>query len=873
MVIDSKKYERVKGVLNSIHCREDVICIPEDVTEIGSSAFDRCGYIERIVMNRGLKRIHKRAFDRCRCLKRVDVPDIAAWCAVQRDDADATPFCNFQKGDIYVDNKPLTELILTADIKTVGDYAFRGCHSLRSVTVESDATDIGYEAFGDCENLEKFDMPGLRSWFGAETLCRGPMDEYGLWELLADGNPVTELTVPERVTHIPAHIFYGCKSLTRVALHPGVKSIGAGALGHCPNITRVDISDPIGWYGVNGGNEFAFPESNPDAVVYCNGERYDFNRVPDGVGYVGSYRFARLSVKSDISLPDSVMGIGDGAFRELSGQRKIAVPPLVTDVGRLVFSGSGLAEVKLCEGVRSIGAGAFEKCEHIRFFSVPDSVTEIGDGAFSKCVSLLSVGFGENSRLRKIGERAFFKCAVLSAAELPDGVEKIGRSAFADCKKLSFFTVPDHLSFLDASGLSGCRSLCTLNISLRRFGALSRDLKLGINDKLIVYALRGFAVRYCRGDLKRRELIEWTPFIEYAAGRFICSEIEDPNICRLFTDKGMISAERAELLLESVKNVEARSLLLRHVYRERGESGADTAFSELELDLGLDGGIGETVNLFAEEEERKRREEADKTVELQPVKPANGLWGFFKRLFRNRFQSKRAARREIASENFVIGIEGGVATLEKYTGDSAEVTVPRFFGRTPLLRIGEGAFRDNANVVKVTLPEGVVSIGEHAFDGCGQLTDIVLPSTLTELGEGVFHGCEALCGISPIPAGVGVIPVGAFSGCGQLSQVDIGEGVSVISEYAFCNCTAIRRFNSVRAEKVKDFAFYGCDGLEVFTASEFLGFISDTAFIGREKKLFIETGEKQYAAYYAKKMGIDNGFRYREQSGSIFWWL
>lgn len=64
--------------------------------------------------------------------------------------------------------------------------------------------------------------------------------------------------------------------------------------------------------------------------------------------------------------------------------------------------------------VTAIADRAFTRCGSLRTVSLPDSVTYIGVRAFAFCSSLLEIRLGRNSRLQKIGDRAFMCCERLS---------------------------------------------------------------------------------------------------------------------------------------------------------------------------------------------------------------------------------------------------------------------------------------------------------------------------------------------------------------------------------------------------------------------------------------------------------------------------
>ena len=73
--------------------------------------------------------------------------------------------------------------------------------------------------------------------------------------------------------------------------------------------------------------------------------------------------------------------------------------------------------------------------------------------------------------------------------------------------------------------------------------------------------------------------------------------------------------------------------------------------------------------------------------------------------------------------------------------DSA-VTVPDSIDGYPVVKIGEGAFKDSS-VVSITLPDTVREIDWFAFSGCVYLKEITIPASVTSVGYGAFDYCTA----------------------------------------------------------------------------------------------------------------------------------
>ncbi len=119
--------------------------------------------------------------------------------------------------------------------------------------------------------------------------------------------------------------------------------------------------------------------------------------------------------------------------------------------------------------------------------------------------------------------------------------------------------------------------------------------------------------------------------------------------------------------------------------------------------------------------------------------------------------------------------------------------------------IGSGAFQNNENVKRITIPKECVSIGENAFAGCTNLEEIIFEGpreTPIEIAENAFSGCSSLKYISTIEGnkyekgdeGTAVIPEktitdfesGVFAGTG-FTAVTLPGDINSVANDAFSN--------------------------------------------------------------------------------------
>ena len=93
--------------------------------------------------------------------------------------------------------------------------------------------------------------------------------------------------------------------------------------------------------------------------------------------------------------------------------------------------------------------------------------------------------------------------------------------------------------------------------------------------------------------------------------------------------------------------------------------------------------------------------------------------------------------------------------------------------------IGDAAFMECSNLMSVTLPSGVRSIGDCAFDACSSLESVTLPSGVKSIGMYAFYECSKLTSVT-LPDSVTSIGQAAFYGCSSLESVTIPQGVTAI---------------------------------------------------------------------------------------------
>ena len=109
-----------------------------------------------------------------------------------------------------------------------------------------------------------------------------------------------------------------------------------------------------------------------------------------------------------------------------------------------------------------------------------------------------------------------------------------------------------------------------------------------------------------------------------------------------------------------------------------------------------------------------------------------------------------------------------------------------------VVEVGEGAFKDNAEITRLVIPATVGSIGDEAFAGCTKLVDVVAQDgeDVLAFGRDVFSGAP----IEQLYRGR-TNTGNPFAGMSTLESLTIGEKVGAISDGEFAGCGNIVTVN------------------------------------------------------------------------------
>ncbi len=302
------------------------ITIPDGVKSIGSDAFSSCSGLTSVSIPDSVTTIGSGAFSNCDKLTSVYIKNLAAWCTILFSNSNSNPL-NYAY-NLYLNGKLVTELTISDGVRSIGDYAFYGYSSLKSIIIPNNVTSIGNSAFRNCSNL-------------------------------------TSLTIGNSVTSIGNYAFRDCSSLT--SIHYNAEAVA-------------DLT--------SSSNIFYNAGIDGEGITVIFGDAVE--KIPAYLFYVASSSYRPNII--DVTIPNNVTSIGDSAFENCSSLTSIIIPDGVTSIGESAFEDcSNLTSVEIPDSVTSIESSTFYDCSSLTSVTIPDSVTSIGDHAFHGCSGLTSV--------------------------------------------------------------------------------------------------------------------------------------------------------------------------------------------------------------------------------------------------------------------------------------------------------------------------------------------------------------------------------------------------------------------------------------------------------------------------------------------------
>ena len=220
---------------------------------------------------------------------------------------------------------------------------------------------------------------------------------------------------------------------------------------------------------------------------------------------------------------------------------------------------------------------------------------------------------------------------------------------------------------------------------------------------------------------------------------------------------------------------------------------------------------------------------------------------------------------------FSVDSNGVLTSVSGLTASNTTVVIPSEVGGITVREIGTGVFKDNRNIVSLTIPDSVTTLQNRICSGCTALREVYLPSGLTVIPDETFDGCSSLSTVH-FPDTLEQIRSDAFCGT-ALTEFIAPDSLTEIWSYAFKDCSGLEKVDLKNVSSVSGGAFQSCTALRSVRLSDKLTELPDHLFDGCTSLAEIDMPDNPIAvssfilngtAYYNDQSNWDKGVLYAD---------
>ena len=158
----------------------------------------------------------------------------------------------------------LTSITIPNSVTSIGTHAFYYCSKLSSVTIGNNVTSIGNDAFSGCSAITSIKVQEENTKYDSREDCNAIIETASNTLIVGCKSSVipnnvtsigesafencaglTSIIIPNSVTSIEKDAFEDCRDLTSLSLGENVKSIGVRAFNQCTALTSVSIPNSV----------------------------------------------------------------------------------------------------------------------------------------------------------------------------------------------------------------------------------------------------------------------------------------------------------------------------------------------------------------------------------------------------------------------------------------------------------------------------------------------------------------------------------------------------------------------------------------------------------------------------------------------------
>ncbi|MCQ2070796.1 MAG: leucine-rich repeat domain-containing protein, partial [archaeon] len=433
------------------------VSLPADLEAIEDKAFQGCSSLEAVTIPDSVRSIGSMAFYGCTSLAYVSVPDsvtnmggAAFTGCTSLNGFDGTyqvvdgPLMMDPKGTVILScaaGPEARDITIPTNVSYIGNDAFRDCTNLRTVTMTT-VKMIGVNAFYNCGSLEEAYLVGVSeirqyAFYNCVSLKKATVSD----DLTTLGNHSFQNTrlvtfdIPSKVTSVGVSVFDGCTSLEHIGIPGTVRTVESNAFNMCVSLKELYIPAGV-TVKSNAFGGLTFTDCGGNPVTDIVGKEF----VGDGRGQMHIPGHTLVPVHKDPTCTEKGY---DGTVCTVCGETFLTEIPApghtFTDegdshactvcgftwsfdagTGTLKTEGAPMGDfptassapwyplkkkVVIVEACSDVGANAFSGYPALTTITISDTVTKVARKAFAGCPSVTEITVGKN--VSALGYKAF----------------------------------------------------------------------------------------------------------------------------------------------------------------------------------------------------------------------------------------------------------------------------------------------------------------------------------------------------------------------------------------------------------------------------------------------------------------------------------
>ena len=482
------------------------VSLPEGLTSIGSSAFERCSALTSINFSNSVTSIGRAAFYGCSSLNTIILPNSVASIEMEafRECSSLTSIIlpNSVKSIgswAFLGCSSLTSIILPNSVTSIGEYMFYGCSSLTSVTIPNSVTSIGEYAFADCTFLTSIILPNSVTSIGGSAFS-------------SCAQVIVECTTPPTIESgtfkSDASIFVPCSAFDTYLQTAVWQFLDLKGLSHTINlsateggkatITATDCDSTTATIEAIEDNLYQFSQwsdgntDNPRTIILDKDTTLSaiFAFATSGIcgdSLTWTYQNHTLQIDGtgemySYFLKDKPWKVWEDSINELvwNAKNTYGWSSIYVDVYPFYSISSQITSVVFGDNVETIPTGLCYSMEQLQSITIPINAKQIMSGTFDGCTSLKEIVWNAKNCSNSAGEDQHYLVFDGVATQIQtftfgNQVEVIPYGLCANMTNLVSVTIPESVKKISGGVFENCYRISSIAYNAKNASNMTED--------------------------------------------------------------------------------------------------------------------------------------------------------------------------------------------------------------------------------------------------------------------------------------------------------------------------------------------------------------------------------------------------------------